>query len=170
MVPCLLLTAYCLLPTDQGFGEPAMLDESQREEALIHFQRGLNLERAHRVGEAVEEYRRAIARYPHLREAHDALGFYYQRHGLLAKAAEEFRLVAAPGDDFPSHFNLGYVLLELGRPDEALATFQRCLTIEPGDPASHYEIGLIHFLKGDYQAALEEIKLPLEHYPEDWEV
>ena len=49
-----------------------MLDESQREEALIHFQRGLNLERAHRVGEAVEEYRRAIARYPHLREAHDA--------------------------------------------------------------------------------------------------
>ena len=147
-----------------------MLDESQREEALVHFQRGLNLERAHRVGEAVEEYRRAIARYPHLREAHDALGFYYQRHGLLAKAAEEFRVVASLEDDFLSRFNLGYVQLELGRYDEALAAFQRCLAIEPGDPASHYEIGLIHFLKGNYQAALEEIKLPLEHYPEDWEV
>ena len=147
-----------------------MLDESQREEALIHFQRGLNLERAHRVGEAVEEYRRAIARYPHLREAHDALGFYYQRHGLLAKAAEEFRVVATIENDFLSHFNLGYVLLDLGRHDQALAAFQRCVAIEPGDPASHYEIGLIHFLKGNYQAALEELRLPLEHYPEDWEV
>ncbi|HEU5099799.1 MAG TPA: tetratricopeptide repeat protein [Roseiflexaceae bacterium] len=147
-----------------------MLEESQREEALIHFQRGLNLERAHRVGEAVEEYRRAIARYPHLREAHDALGFYYQRHGLLAKAAEEFRVVASLENDFLSHFNLGYVLLDLGRHDEALAAFERCLAIEPGDPASHYEISLIHYLKGNYLAALAELKLPLEQYPEDWEV
>src|SRR6476660_852604 len=87
--------APCRPPISDSFGVPAMLDESQREEALIHFQRGLNLERAHRVGEAVEEYRRAIARYPQMREAHDALGFYYQRHGLLAKAAEEFRVVAS---------------------------------------------------------------------------
>ncbi|SRR6266545_4428045 len=147
-----------------------MLDEFQREEALIHFQRGLNLERAHRVGEAVEEYRRAIAHYPHLREAHDALGFYYQRHGLLAKAAEEFRVVATLEDDFLSHFNLGCVLLELARHDEAMGAFQRCLAIEPDDPASHYEIGFIHFLKGDYQAALAQLQLPLLHYPEDWEV
>jgi tetratricopeptide (TPR) repeat protein len=151
-------------------GESAMLDEFQREEALIHFQRGVNLERAHRVGEAVEEYRRAIAHYPHLREAHDALGFYYQRHGLLAKAAEEFRVVASLEGDFLSHFNLGYVLLELGRHDEAFAAFQQCLALEPGDPASHYEIGLILFLKGNYQAALEQIQIPLQQYPEDWEV
>jgi tetratricopeptide (TPR) repeat protein len=147
-----------------------MLDEFQREEALVHFQRGVNLERAHRVGEAVEEYRRAIAHYPHLREAHDALGFYYQRHGLLAKAAEEFRVVASLEGDFLSHFNLGYVLLELGRHDEAFTAFQRCLAIEPDDPASHYEIALIQFLKGNYQAALEQIQIPLQQYPEDWEV
>src|ERR1044071_3935226 len=103
-----------------------MLDETQREEALIHFQRGLILERANRVGEAVEEYRRAIAHDPHLREAHDALGFYYQRRGLLAKAAEEFRVVARLEGDFLSHFNLGYVLIELGRHDEALEAFHCC--------------------------------------------
>ena len=33
-----------------------MLDEQQRETALIHFQRGLHLERAHRVSEAVEKF------------------------------------------------------------------------------------------------------------------
>ena len=96
-----------------------MLDEYQREEAIIHFQRGIQLERAHRVSEAVEEYRRAIARDPHLREAHDALGSYYQRNGLLAKAADEFRAVVALDGDFLSHFNLGCVLIALGRYDEA---------------------------------------------------
>lgn len=147
-----------------------MLDEYQREEALIHFQRGLNLERAHRVVEAVEEYRRAIAHYPHLREAHDALGFYYQRHGLLAKAAEEFRVVAALEDDFLSHFNLGCVLIELSRYDDAMAAFERCAAIEPDDPASHYEIAFIHFLKDDYRAALAKLEGPLREYSDDWEV
>src|SRR5690349_18418430 len=112
-------------------GDASMLDDVQREEALIHLQRGLHLERAHRVEEAVAEYRRAIARDPHLREAHDALGLYYQRHGLLAKAAEEFRVVANLDGDFLSYFNLGCVLIELGRHDEALATFQRCLALQP---------------------------------------
>ena len=147
-----------------------MLDESQREEALIHFQRGLNLERVHRVVEAVEEYRRAIARYPHLREAHDALGFYYQRHGLLAKAAEEFRVVATLENDFLSHFNLGCVLIELGRHEEALDAFQRCLALDPHDPACHYEIALISFLKGDYEMAIAQLESPLSHYSDDWEV
>ncbi len=151
-------------------GDAAMLDEFQREEALIHFQRGLHLERVHRVGEAVTEYRRAIAHDPHLREAHDALGFYYQRHGLLAKAAEEFRVVASLEGDFLSHFNLGGVLMELGRHDQALAAFQSCLALEPNDAASHYEISLIHFVKGEYQAALDWLQLPLREYPEDWEV
>lgn len=147
-----------------------MLDEFQREEALIHFQRGLVLERANRVAEAVEEYRQAIAYYPHLREAHDALGFYYQRHGLLAKAAEEFRVVANLENDFLSHFNLGYVLLELGRYDEALAAFQRCLALEPEDPATHYEVAFIHFMCANYRDTLEWLQVPLRHYPEDWEV
>jgi tetratricopeptide (TPR) repeat protein len=147
-----------------------MLDEFQREEALIHFQRGLHLERVHRVVEAVTEYRRAIAHDPHLREAHDALGFYYQRHGLLAKAAEEFRVVANLENDFLAHFNLGGVLVDLERYDEALAAFQRCLALEPTDAASHYEIGLIHFVKGEYQAALDWLQLPLRECPEDWEV
>jgi|HigsolmetaAR202D_1030399.scaffolds.fasta_scaffold15669_2 tetratricopeptide (TPR) repeat protein len=147
-----------------------MLEEIQRREALIHFQRGLVLERAHRVKEAVKEYRRAISHDPHLREAHDALGFYYQRHGLLAKAAEEFRIVANLDDDFLAHFNLGYVLLELERFDEAIAAFQRCIELEPENVAVHYELGYIAYLQGDYRTALERMRLPLLQYPDDWEV
>jgi tetratricopeptide (TPR) repeat protein len=146
-----------------------MLDEFQRDEALIHFQRGLVLERAHRVQEAVEEYRRAIVHNPHLREAHGALGSYYQRHGLLAKAAEEFRVVASLNDDFLSHFNLGYLLLELERYDEAQLAFQRCLVLAPDDPATHYELGYIAYLRNDYSTALDQLQRPLRYYPDDWE-
>ena len=147
-----------------------MLDEYERDEALLHFQRGAVLERAHRVHEAVEEYRQAIARYPHLREAHDALGFYYQRYGQLAKAAEEFRVVANLEDNFLSHFNLGYVLLEIERYDEALTTFLRCLELIPADPATHYEVACLRYIRGEYAEALEHLEIALQTYREDWAI
>lgn len=147
-----------------------MLDESKREEGLRHLKRGLAFERSNRVTEAVEQYRRAATLYPSLREAHNALGFYYQRSGLLAKAAEEFRTVATLDGDFLAFFNLGYVLVELERYEEALDAFQRCLSLDPNDSATHLEIGYIHFSRGDYGQALSHLQHPLRSYPEDWEV
>lgn len=147
-----------------------MLDELQREQALVHLQRGLHLERAHRVHEAVEEYRRAIARDPHLPEAHSAIGRYYQRYGRLAKAAEAFRVVASLADDFPAHFHLACVMLELGRHEEALSIFQRCLVLAPEDPATHYEIARLLFLRGAYEDALAQLGRPLQVRPDDWDV
>jgi Tfp pilus assembly protein PilF len=147
-----------------------MLDELRRDEGLRHFHRGLALERANRMSEAVEEYHQAIANYPQLREAHAALGFYYQRAGLLAKAAEEFRTVVSLEGDFLAYFNLGYVLVELGRTEEALNAFQHCLRLEKDDPATHYEIAYIYCLQHEFETALEYLQSPLETYPEDWEV
>jgi tetratricopeptide (TPR) repeat protein len=147
-----------------------MLDELRRDEGLRHFHRGLALERANRMSEAVEEYHQAIANYPQLREAHAALGFYYQRAGLLAKAAEEFRTVVSLEGDFLAYFNLGYALVELGRTDEALDAFQHCLHLEPDDPATHYEIAYIYYLQHEFETALDYLQSPLANYPEDWEV
>ncbi len=147
-----------------------MLEDVRREEGLRHFHRGLLLERANRIGEAVEAYRQAVALYPYLREAHDALGFYYQRRGLLAKAADEFFTVTNLEGDFLSYFNLGYVLVELERYEDALRIFQRCLQFNPEDSATHYELGLIHFSRGEFGVALEHLQRPLRSYPEDWEV
>jgi tetratricopeptide (TPR) repeat protein len=147
-----------------------MLDEFNRDEGLRHFHRGLALERVNRIHEAVEEYRQAVESYPQLREAHAALGFYYQRTGLLAKAAEKFRMVVSLEGDFLAYFNLGYVLVELERHEEALDAFQQCLKLEPGDPATHYEIGFIYYTRNDFHTALDYLQAPLTSYPEDWEV
>jgi tetratricopeptide (TPR) repeat protein len=147
-----------------------MQDEHNREAGLRHLQRGMAFERSNRIVEAVESYRQAIASYPYLSEAHNALGFYYQRSGLLAKAAEEFRIVASLSGDFLAYFNLGYILVELERYDEALEVFAHCLGIDPNDSATHFEIGLINYTRGDYSAALSHLQRPLQTYPGDWEI
>lgn len=147
-----------------------MDEDRKRAESLSHLQRGLALERANRVDEAVEQYRQAIAANPHLREAHNALGFYYQRSGLLAKAADAFRTVASLEGDFLAYFNLGYVLVELERYEEALEAFSSCLSLAPEDSATHFELGLIYLSRGEYTQALNHLQLPLRSYPEDWEV
>lgn len=147
-----------------------MLGEPQRDEALVHFQRGLVLEQANRVDEAVEEYRRALAHNPHLAEAHDALGSYYQRQGLLAKAAEEYRIVANLEGGFLAYFNIGCVLIELERYDEAIDAFLHCLAVDADDPAVHYELGQANYLRGDDYAALYHLQIARSRYPNDCEI
>lgn len=147
-----------------------MLDDFSRKEGQRHLHRGLALERDNRLAEAVEEYRRAITNNPHLREAHDALAFYYQRTGLLAKAAEEFRTVANLEQDFRAYFNLGFVLVELERYDEALESFQYCIKLVPDNPAAHFEIGFVYFSQGSLRMALDHLSISLRSYPEDWEL
>lgn len=144
-----------------------MLGEPHYDEAIVHFQRGLVLEQANRVEEAVEEYRRALEHNPHLAEAHDALGNYYHRHGLLAKAAEEFRIVANLEGGFLAYFNIGSILIELGRYDEAINALLQCLIFDAEDPAVHYQLGLAHFLQGDDYAALYHLQITRQRYPND---
>jgi tetratricopeptide (TPR) repeat protein len=145
-------------------------EQHNREAGMRHLQRGMAFERSNRIAEAVDSYRQAIANYPYLSEAHNALGFYYQRNGLLAKAADEFRTVASLVGDFLAYFNLGYIQVELERYDDALDTFHRCLSLDPNDSATHFEIGLIHYARGNYSEALTHLQLPLSSYPSDWEI
>jgi len=147
-----------------------MLDESKRDEGMRHLRRGLAFERANRAAEAAEQYRRAIENDPRLREAHNALGLYYQSRGLMAKAADEFRTVAALDGDFLAFYNLGYVLIELERYDDALDAFGRCLALQPDDAATHLELGYVYLFRGDYAQALAHLQTPLASYPDDWEV
>ena len=147
-----------------------MLDENKRDEGMRHLRQGLAFERVNRTTEAVEQYRQAIDRDPRLREAHNALGHYYQRSGLMAKAAEEFRAVAALDGDFLSFYNLGYVLVEIERYDDALLAFERCLSLRPDDAAAHFEVGYILLLRGEHDRALTHLQQALQSYPADWEV
>ncbi len=144
-----------------------MLEGSRRQQANEHYERGLALERAGLVDEAIAEYRRAVDVDPGFAEAYEALGHHYQRRGFLVKALDAFRTAARLQDDYTAYFNLGYVLVELENYEEALEAFQKCLEFIPDDPAALYEIGYIHYAQENFALALETLRLPKEAYPED---
>jgi Flp pilus assembly protein TadD len=143
-----------------------MLGWLQREEALVHFRRGLIFEQAHRLDAAVAEYRRAIAHDPHLCEARTALASFYQRYGLTAKALEELRVVANLEDDTYARYQLGCMLTEVGQLDLAIELFQSCLAYAPDHPLVRYRMAVAHFLRGEYIAALGHLAINAP----DWEI
>ena len=147
-----------------------MTNDWRRGEAGFFLERGEALEQAGRLDEAMTEFKRAVRADPGLAEAHMALGFHYRRKSLLSKAAEEFRSATSLAPSYDSYFNLGHVLVDLGRPQEAIAAFRQCLTFAPDDPAVGYEIGFALYSAADYRAALEQLRPLLAAHPEDWEL
>ncbi len=138
-----------------------------RREAAEHYERAVALERAGRVDEALIEYRRAADTDPTFAAAHEALGYHYQRRGLLAKALEAFQTVARLEGTYTAYFNLGYILVEMERYEEAIEAFRHCLEIAPEDPAALYELGYTYYALGRPAEALEMLRLPLQAYAED---
>lgn len=146
-----------------------MLDEIKRQEGFYYFQQGVALERVNRWKEAASAYREAIARDPYLREAHLALGFYYQRNGLLARAADEFHIAASLDTDFLTTFTLASTLMDLERYDDALSALHECLQIEPDDPTIHYDIASLYYLQQQTHDALAHLSHALRSEPNLWE-
>jgi Flp pilus assembly protein TadD len=146
-----------------------MLNEFRRQQASVHFEHGLRLERSGRFDEAMSEYKHAVEADPSYAAAHNALGMHYRRKGLLTKAIEEFHMAVNLARDYESYFNLGKTLFDLGRNSEAREAFKRCLDLAPGDPEARYELACSNYGMGEYAEALTEMHDLAKQYPSDWE-
>jgi Tfp pilus assembly protein PilF len=86
-------------------------------------------------------------------------GIYHDRETLWRDS------LAHNPDAWMAHNNLGSVLLQNGRTDEAITHFQRALQIRPEDAAAHNNLGAI-FLKADKVAdAIAEFQAALQIEP-----
>jgi len=146
------------------------VDDFSRSEASEHYERAMALERAGRITEALAEYRRAVDVDPGFAAAYEALGYHYQRRGLLVKACDAFQTVARLEGHYNAHFNLGFILVEVERYEEALETFRQCLAMVPDDPAALYEIAYIHYVMGQPAEAVAALRIPLASNSRDWRV
>ena len=146
------------------------MDDFSRSEASEHYERAMALERAGRITEALAEYRRAVDVDPGFAAAHEALGYHYQRRGLLVKACDAFQTVARLEGHYNAHFNLGFILVEVERYEEALESFHRCLALTPDDPAALYEIAYVHYVMGQPNEAVAALRVPLASNGDDWRV
>jgi len=73
----------------------------------------------------------------------------------------EHSLKATSGNDFV-HYNLGIALKRAGRLDEALHHFQKAVEFRNSYVAARIYIGLIHYEKGEYEAAIREYEQAMQ--------
>jgi predicted O-linked N-acetylglucosamine transferase (SPINDLY family) len=70
-------------------------------------------------------------------------------------------------DYLPSLYNLGLVLHELDRIDEAELYFRRVVAIEPGDPDALFHLGVLLFRRAQLEEAGHTFRLALRHAPDN---
>ncbi len=97
----------------------------------VYNRMGLELMKAGKVAEAVEQFKKAVEADPKHAGAHNNLGVAYERLGLAAAQSEFERAVILQPDFAHAHVNLSRSLLKKGRVTAAIAGFQRVLEIDP---------------------------------------
>ena len=87
---------------------------------------------------AISEFKEALNKDPHIKEAHYFLGLTYlsrdEGNGWEENANEDRAEIQNNPDDYRPHFDLANVDLKINRPDEAEREFRRASEIQPENP------------------------------------
>jgi tetratricopeptide (TPR) repeat protein len=102
-----------------------------------------------------------------LAEAHVAMGTVYANGWDLLNAARELEraIEINPGDAEARH-NYAYRLIDLGRPDEAVAEIRRAQELDPLNVVMNVDVGEILLFARRYDEAIEALRHALEMDPE----
>lgn len=126
--------------------------------------RGLSLE-AQNPAAAIAAYRRALAGCPTFSDAHINLGRLLHNQQDLAAAEHHYRLALATSATALPWFNLGVVLEDQGRADEAIAAYREALTLDSSFGEAHLNLARLLDRRGritgghaaDLQAAVRHL-------------
>jgi Tfp pilus assembly protein PilF len=110
------------------------------------------------TGPAIDEYQKAIAADPTYAMPHRNLSLLYHVLGRLddavAESNEYFRLAPAGTRDADAHYNLGVMLAQHGRDQQAIAQYEAALAIDPQLSRALTNLGLIYFCSGQIDRAV----------------
>ncbi|HEY4031618.1 MAG TPA: tetratricopeptide repeat protein [Caulobacteraceae bacterium] len=96
-----------------------------------------------RFEEAVASSDRAIALAPDYVEAYGARGRALYQQGRLEAALDSYRRMAALRPQASAFFNCGVMQRGLGRADEALASFDQAIALDPDYADAHHSRGVV---------------------------
>ena len=91
--------------------------------------------------------------------------------GDVAAAAAAFRkeLESNP-NDFVSNLQLGALLKQDQRYDEAKTVFERALRIRPGDPGVRYQMATLDLVNGNIEQACSTLEQLIKEVPTSWKL
>lgn len=139
---------------------------AQRQSARERWRRGLELERADRIEEALEAFEQAIALGPYNEEWRYHFGSLFVVHGSLAEVEAYYReAVAADPKPQTSYYFWGTALARAGRLEEALERLERALAVDPAHEASWVTRGDVLLARGDRSGAIESYREALRVLP-----
>jgi Tfp pilus assembly protein PilF len=121
---------------------------------------------------AMQYFKSAIDLMPGMYEAHYLLGYYYQEHGFLDEADQEYEFISTKIDSTQAdpYFNRGFIqMVYRGNPEEAKKWFDKAIRWNPKSAKAWYNRGFSSELSGkladaksDYRKAMDiEPNFPL---------
>ncbi len=133
------------------------------DEAQIHRDFGVLLVSLRRWDEAISHYRHAIELKPDYADAHYELGNALLDADPSPKSAEQgaecFRQALCYKPDAPGiHLSLAMALTDMGRYDEADASYRRALHLKPDFPLAAAGLAMLLERKGDFEASYALLK------------
>jgi Flp pilus assembly protein TadD len=136
-----------LFPEEQGrlIALPTRL--SPFEEALALHEQG--------DPKAADAYRQAIAKDDYATDAYCNLGILEFEQGNFVQAFDCFtKALRADSRHFESHLNLAHLYFECGDLRLARLHYELAAEIEPSFPDLYFNLGLVHAVKGEFEAAV----------------
>jgi len=128
--------------------------ERRRQEAAQHFENAMALEDSD-LDAAREAYMAALAAHSDHLEARINLGRLLHLQGDLAEAEKVYR--AAKHSSALLSFNLGILLEDLNREEEAVLAYREALALDPSLHDAHYNLSRLHELADRPQEALRHL-------------
>src|SRR2546422_1042749 len=120
-----------------------------------------------KLGEASEQYRRAVQIRPDDADAHNNLGNALAQQGKLSEAVDHYRQALKIKPDFAkAASNLGSALAQQGKLSEAVEHYRRALKIKPGFAEAPNDLGHALARPGHLARAIDHYRQALKIKPD----
>jgi tetratricopeptide (TPR) repeat protein len=122
---------------------------------------------AQEFAEALVDLKKAVELNPKLPDVYSYYGLALLTTGDMAAAADAFRKeLETNSNDFVSNLQLGVVLKQDQRFDDARSYFDRALRVRPGDPGVRYQLATLDLMGGNIGKAREQLEQLVKETPQ----